>query len=138
MVDLADEIYKYLKEYLPSKSSYAPRVTQKNLKQSDKFPLVTVFEDDNANVLADTTFKDKTDKILISINIYAEDKAVGNKVISNANIAKELRDLVDEVMCGKFRMQRTACRRTPNLDENIYRITMNYTRKVITNKKLFI
>ena len=35
-------------------------------------------------------------------------------------------------------MQRTLCRRTPNLDENIYRITMNYTKKVITNKKLFI
>lgn len=138
MVDLADEIYEYLNVYLPSKSKYSPRVTQKNLKQSNKFPLVTVFEDDNANVLVDTKFKDKTDKILISINIYAEDKAVGNKVISNANIAKELRDLVDEVVSKKFRMQRTFCKRTPNLDENIYRITMNYTRKVIANKKLFI
>lgn len=138
MGDLADEIYEYLNVYLPSKSKYSPRVTQKNLKQSDKFPLVTVFEDDNANILVDTTFKDKTDKILISINIYAEDKAVENKVISNANIAKELRDLVDEVISRKFRMKRTSCKKTPNLDENIYRITMQYTKKMISNKKLLI
>lgn len=138
ITDLADAVYRDLKQHLATRCEYGPRVVQKSLKQSDKFPLVTVEEDDNSNVLVDTTFRDKTDKVAITINIYAEDLASGNRTISNANVAKEISVLVDEVLGRKYKMLRTACKRTPNLDDNIYRITMRYTKKMISNKKILI
>lgn len=134
----SNSVFKYLETYLQQKSQYVPRVTQKALKQSDKFPLVTVKEDDNKSGLITTNFEDTTDKIFFVIDIYAQDKAVGNSIISNVVIAKELSALVDDVMSKHYRMQRTQCRPTPNLDNSIYRITMKYTKKVITSKKLFI
>lgn len=134
----SDLVFKYLKAYLQQKSQYGPRVTQKSLKQSDKFPLVTIVEDNNKSNLITTSFEDSTDTIFFMVDIYAQDKAVGNSIISNVVIVKELSALVDDVMSKHYRMQRTQCRPTPNLDNSIYRITMKYTKKVITSKKLFI
>lgn len=108
------------------------------MKESDKFPLVTVTEDDNVNEVVDTKFMDITDKLYFSINIYAQDKVVGNTTISNVNIARELSKLVDDVMGKKYKMKRTYCKPTPNLDDTIYRITMKYTKKIITNKNILI
>ncbi len=136
-VSLLDRVYKDIKEYVELKTDYSPRVRKKALKQSDKFPLIVVTEDDNVSEIEDTKFIESTDKIYFSVNIYAQDKAVGNTTISNVNIARELMSLVDDVM-RKYRMKRTSCRPTPNLDDSIYRITMKYTKKVITNKNILI
>ena len=135
--NFVNQLYKEIKKNIELKSSYGTRVVQKTLKQSDKFPLVTVLEFDNINSLASTTFTDTIDEITVEINIYAEDKAVGNTTISNENITRELLMIVDSV-CRKHRMRRTQCRPTPNLDENIYRITAKYTKKIISNKNILI
>lgn len=110
---------------------------KKALKESDKFPLIVVTEDDNVNEIQDTLSREATDKIFFSVNIYAQDTVIDNKTISNVNIVRELSKLVDDVM-KKYRMKRTACKPTPNLDETIYRITMKYTKKIITNKNILI
>lgn len=137
-VDLTNQIYKDVKEYLQANSKYAPRVTQKSLRQSDKFPLVTVTEDNNTHFLVSTDYKSTTDQLFITINIYAQDAAIGNETISNVNIARELMRLVDNVMANKYHMLRSDCRPTPNLDETIYRITMKYNKKIITDKNILI
>lgn len=136
-VTFVNQLYEEIKKYVEQNSEFNPRVVQKSLKQSDKFPLITILEDDNINSLISTDFKDKTDEITITINIYAEDKVFGNKTISNVNIVKELLILVDRV-CNKYKMRRTQCKPTPNLDENIYRITTKYTKKIISNKNILI
>ena len=120
------------------KSQFNPRVVHKALKQSDKFPLVTVTETSNTNVLSTTDFQDQTDRIDIEVNIYAQDKIYANKTISNVEIAKELSRLVDNIVGKQYRMIRTFCEPTPNLDNSIYRVTMKFTKKVISNKKIFI
>lgn len=136
-IDFVNQLYKEIKKCIELNSKYDASVVQKTLKQSDKFPLVTVLEFDNINSLASTTFKDTLDEIIVEINIYAEDMAVGNEKISNVNITKELLMLIDNV-CRSHRMRRTQCRKTPNLDENIYRITTKYTKKIISNKNILI
>jgi hypothetical protein len=114
------------------------RVVQKTLKQADKFPLISVTCEDNKNVIVSTDFNDRTDQITLTINVYAEDMNIGNKVYSSAYIASELIKLVDEVCSRKYKLLRTSCRQTPNLDETIYRITARYTKKIISNKNLLI
>ena len=137
-IDFANQVYKDVKQYISENDTYSTRVRNKSLKESDKFPLITITEDDNVNEIVDTRFRESTDKMYFSVNIYAQDKAVGNTTISNVNIARELASMVDEVMGKKYRMQRTSCKPTPNLDNTIYRITMKYTKKLIVNKNILI
>ncbi len=137
-IDLINQIYEDVKRYIQFKTIYSPRITQKSLKQSDKFPLITIIEDDNRNEIVSTDFIESTDKIFLTINIYAEDMALENKTISNVTIARELMKLVDDVIGKKYQMNRVSCKPTPNLDNMIYRITMKYTKKIITNKNILI
>lgn len=46
--------------------------------------------------------------------------------------------LVDDVIGRRYRMIREYCKPTPNLDDTIYRITMKYSKKIITKKNLLI
>ena len=137
-VDLIDQIIDDVKKYIKLKSEYSPRVVKKSLKQNDKFPLITITQEDNSNILASTEFKETIDKLTISVNVYAEDMAVGNKTISNVNIVEELVKLTDDVIRNRYKMLRTSCRPTPNLDNTIYRMTAMYTRKIISNKNILI
>ena len=137
-VNLTDQIYRDIKKYVQENSSFSPRVVQKSLKQSDKFPLITVVRDDNKNALLDTQYRESIDQLLFNIDIYAQDKAVGNETISNVNIVNELISLVDYVMRRIYKMKRESCKPTPNLDDSIYRVTMKYTKKIIPNKNILI
>jgi hypothetical protein len=137
-VELMNQIYEDLASYLVTKSKYGPRVVAKSLKQSDKFPLVVITEGNNANTLVSTDFGEKTDTINISVNIYAQDKAIGNETVADVVIARELMKLVDDIVGTKYRMLRTDCRPTPNLDNSIYRVTMNYTKRIITKRNILI
>lgn len=137
-IELTNQIYDDLASYLTEKSKYGPRVVAKSIKQHDKFPLVVVTEGNNSTTLASTDFKDNTDTINISVNIYAQDKAVGNEMIADIVIARELMKLVDDIVGVKYKMTRTDCRPTPNLDNSIYRITMNYSKKIMTKRNILI
>lgn len=136
--NLINQLYKDVLEYVNANTKYNVTVVQKSLKQSNKFPLISIIEEDNSNVIVSTDFRDKTDLINISINIYAQDMVLGNTTISNVNIVKELMSLVDDVLSRKYHLMRTSCRPTPNLDNTIYRITARYTKKMLSNKNLLI
>lgn len=138
MINIVDKIYPNLKEYLTEKSQYSPRILQKAIKQSDKFPLVTIIESDNSNDIVDTNFMESTDNVDLTIDIYTQDKTLENSIISCVSISNELVGLTDYILSKKYRFRRVFCKRTPNLDSSIYRVTMKYTKKVITSKNLFI
>lgn len=137
---LTDNIYKDLKSYLFEKSKYNPSVVRKALQQSKKFPLVTIIEENNS--FSSGTLKYKSREIIDSlyweINIYAIDKSFQGKTISNAEICDELKVLIDNIMSNRYKLTRLSCRPTPNLDQNIYRITMRYTCNLFTNKNRII
>lgn len=136
-IDFVNQLYTDISKYVSEKSKYKPRIVAKSLKLSDKFPLITVLEFENINSLMSTEFRESVDEITVEINIYATDLNHGNTIVSNSNVAKELLMLTDDV-CRKYKMRRTQCRQTPNLDENIYRITTKYTKKIISNKNILI
>lgn len=137
-INLVNQLCKDIDKYVNENCNVAVRVVQKTLKQTDKFPLISVTCEDNKNVLVSTDFSDKTDQITLTINVYAQDMSLGNKLLSNAYIASELMKLVDDVCGRKYKLMRTSCRQTPNLDETIYRITARYTKKIISSKNLLI
>lgn len=132
--DLTDTIYKYLKAYLQAKSNYSPRVIKTSVQQYNKFPLVTIIEENNNLVQRSFPYnniREIEDKYYWEINIYTTD----SDGISKAQIADELKILVDDIMSIRFKLTRLSCSPTPNLDETIYRITMRYSCNALTNRK---
>ena len=126
MIILINEIYPKLKKYLQDNSKYSPLVTKKTLKQSKKFPMVVITEEDNSFHFGTTKTKKReiVSSLAYKVEIYAVDKQIGNKIVSNVEIVEELEKLVDDVLGNSYGFDRLSCRPTPNLDETIYGVTM--------------
>lgn len=133
-LDVYDKIFQILKTFLQAESKYSPIVTKQELRQTDKFPLVVFTEEDNSYLTGTTRFEETKSRLNYEVNIYATDKVVNetvnetviSKVVAKKEIARELSGLVDNVLGYNLKMIRRSCRPTPNLDKNIYRITMRY------------
>lgn len=133
-LDIYDKIYNILKTFLQAESKYSPTVSKQELRQTDKFPLVVITEEDNSYLTSTTRFEETKSRLNYEVNIYATDKVVNetvnetviSKVVAKQEIARELSGLVDNVLGYNLKMIRRSCRPTPNLDKNIYRITMRY------------
>ena len=137
-LDIYDKIFNILKTVLTTESIYNPIVSKEELRQFDRFPLVVFTEGDNSYLLGTTRFEQTKSRLEYEINVYTTDKKVGDKIVSRKEIAKELVELIDNVMNCNLRMIRRSCRPTPNLDENIYRITLRYRTNLNDNTgKLF-
>lgn len=137
-LDIYDKIFNILKTFLTTESIYNPIVSKEELRQFDRFPLVVFTEGDNSYLLGTTRFEQTKSRLEYEINVYTTDKKVGDKIVSRKEIAKELVELIDNVMNCNLRMIRRSCRPTPNLDENIYRITLRYRTNLNDNTgKLF-
>ena len=132
-LDIYDKIFQILKQFLQNESQYSPIVSKMELRQSDKFPLVVITEEDNSYLIGTTRLEETKSKLDYEINIYATDKNVNNTLVSKQEIARELAGLVDNVLGYNLKMIRRSCRPTPNLDKNIYRITMRYRARVNDN-----
>lgn len=132
-LDIYDKIFNILKDFVTSESQYNPIVTKMELRQSDKFPLVVITEEDNAYLTGTTRFEETRSRAEYEINIYAVDTKVEDKIVSKQEVARELMGLVDNVMNCNLKMMRRSCRPTPNLDKNIYRITIRYRANINDN-----
>jgi len=132
-LEIYNKIFNILKQFLESESKYNPIVTKQELRQSDRFPLVVITEEDNAYLIGTTKFEETKSRVEYEINVYATDKNINNKMISRQEIARELIGLIDNVMGYNLRMIRRSCRPTPNLDKNIYRITLRYRGNINDN-----
>jgi hypothetical protein len=132
-LDIYDKIFQILKTFLQTESKYSPIVAKQELRQTDKFPLVVFTEEDNSYLTGTTRFEETKSRLNYEINIYATDKAVNDTLVAKQEIARELAGLVDNVLGYNLKMTRRSCRPTPNLDKNIYRITMRYRTNLNDN-----
>ena len=132
-LEIYDKIFNILKKFLADESQYNPIVSKQELRQSDKFPLVVITEEDNSYLTGTTRFEETKSRLEYEINVYATDKNVNGNMVAKQEIARELVGLIDNVMSYNLRMTRRSCRPTPNLDKNIYRITIRYRGNINDN-----
>ena len=133
-----DIVFKALKDYINSKISYDAYITKMPIQSTDKFPQVVITEEQNEYNLGTTRMEETISSLSYEINIYTQDKVIDNTKKSRVEIARELMKLVDTVMNQHYGMRRITCRPTPNIDYNIYRITMRYAVNFNDNKMKFI
>lgn len=133
-IDLYDEIFDYLSAYIKKDDTYNCIITKQSLQESNKFPLIVFTENQNSLYRADTTFRETLSSVYYEVNIYTKDKSVGGKKKYAMEIAKELSQQVDYVLGNKYKLSRTYCSPTPNIDNTIYRITMRYEGIIIDGR----
>lgn len=132
-LEIYEKVFNILKTFLQAESKYNPIVTKQELRQSDRFPLVVFTEEDNAYLTGTTRFEETISRAEYEINIFTTDKNIDETIVSRQEIARELVGLVDNVMGYNLKMIRRSCRPTPNLDKNIYRITLRYRTNINDN-----
>lgn len=133
-LSIINQIYADLKEHIESKSEFGARVLRKALRKSDRFPIVVVELFSNISREATLDFKEQVDELRLKISIYAKDKQVGGKIISDVMQANELAVLVDQIMSKKYRFQMIKTEEEPNIDNTIYRLSLRYKKNILTNK----
>lgn len=113
-------VFKGLKKYVEEKSKYSPLVLSK--PATDVLPLVVITKITDKTV----AINDPHSYVGFEVNVYAKDKEYKGEIISDTDICEELEDLVNEFMVGIMRFNRITNNSVPNIDNNIYRIVMQF------------
>lgn len=127
MIDIGNEVLTKLKTDIADVRFLSPYQTT-----SKKFPCATFEEKIN------TTHQDTVDtsgefasNAMFEINIYTTGQG-------KETSAKKIRDKVDNIMSGFYRMSRITSEPAPNYaDENIYRYFLQYECVVTKNKQIY-
>lgn len=101
--------------------------------KNDSYPCVIIDNVRNDNLSSSTCLYEKTDLIDICIDIYCNEQEIENTVYSGRSIARYISSLIDDVCVQKYRLKRNM-KPTPNVDDNIYRITLHYVSKINPNR----
>lgn len=139
-----DAVYEVLNKYITEKLNEMSRPecdVRTQLEEQITKNLVVVEEINNIIDTATTRYEETTSGLTFEINIYIPNNVIIStnplEALSKTEQARELRKMVDEVMGGYYKMRRTFCQPTPNLDKTIYRITMRYDVGFNDNKLKF-
>lgn len=127
IVEITNEIFDNIKTTLSDVT-----VLTSYTSGSTNFPCVSFEELGNETDLdtIDTSGENFND-ITFEINIFSIAK-------NKSTEAKLIRNRIDNIMSGQYRMTRTFSDPTPNFaDGNIYRYTLRYNTKVDINKTLY-
>ncbi len=136
-VEIIDDVFQDVKKYVLEKSKYAPKILKTTPQEISTFPLIVVEETDDS--LNDETLKytqQKFDKT-IEISIYTIDKTVNGKTIAKEIISNELKILVNDILDNKYHLNRRSCKPTPNMDRNVYKLSIRYLCLVDENKHIY-
>lgn len=131
-----DEVRNGLKQYLSQNSEYAPLVKTK--ASGDTFPYVVFEKSSDIEHASDNQRNTVISSLEFEINIYAKEKTIKNKKVSDRTIAVEIEECIKSYMGGVLGYKRTYDKPTPNIDTTVYRITMRYQVKLNERRKYFI
>ena len=138
MVDLINPLRNALKDYLDANSDYNVGVTRYVKHSPSRFPLIEIKQLNSTNAETDLQRIIQIDNYEFELNIYAKSIENNGDVITEVKVAEDIQYLINELFEVKLNMVRTFCQPTPNLDLDIYRITMRFTCSYNKRQNIFI
>lgn len=127
-----------LKEYLTENSIFSPKVLPKSARGVSEFPTVLFRERSNANDLAHTSM-DRTqvvNNINAVVEIYTQDKVVGNTKYASKNVSDELKFLIFDFF-DAYGAERTGCDFAEYYNKEVDRLVITYSYSVNSwNRKI--
>ena len=125
-------IYPKLKEYVETKSIYSPKVTKKQVQDSKIFPIVPVKLLPIENQYNNLNYGEQTYTFGIDINVYAQDKTVGNKKTAKKTICDEVTKIVSDFFMETYHVTIKIEYDILNIDSSIHRNNIKITGKLDT------
>lgn len=138
MVDLINPLRNALKDYLDLNSNYNVAVTRYIKHSPSRFPTVEIKQLNSTSAEQDLQRITQIDDYEFEINIYAKSIEDNGDIITEVKVAEDIQYLVNDLFEVKLNMARTFCQPTPNLDLDIYRITMRFTCSYNKRRNIFI
>lgn len=120
-----ERLYEDIKKHLSRQCKYEPVVTKQ--PKGTKFPKVVVNLLTNTNVVKDSNGFISHSFIGVEINVFAKVSYIDGQRISEMKVAEDIADECSFVCEDIYGMKRAGYDPTPNIDEDIYRITLRYT-----------
>lgn len=137
-MDVENIILNELKKYLTDNSIFEPEVLPKSARTVSKFPTVIFRERNNVNDLAHTSM-DRTqivNNISAFVEIYTQDKVVGNTKYASKYISDELKFLVFDFF-DMLGAERTGCDFAEYYNKEVDRLVITYSYSVNSwNRKI--
>lgn len=130
-MNLFDKVYDDLKSYLETKSKYKPKVL--TMPKGSSFPRVVVTKSDDRELERTTFGIDRKDYMVFEIDIYA--KSMNGD--SELTVASEIEEKVKILMGDIYGFKRIFNQPTPNVDTNVYRITMRFETNANSKRYAF-
>lgn len=127
-----DIIYPKLKEYVEANSIYSPKVTKKQVQDSKTFPIVPIKLLPIENQYNNSSYGEQTYTFGIDINVYAQDKTVGNKKTAKKTICDEVTNKIEEFFIKTYHVTIRTEYDMPNIDSSIHRNNIKITGKLDT------
>lgn len=125
MVDIENQVFNYVANALRAKyGANNISVYGEYVEAPEKFPSVSLVEDDNSSVSETVTLArmpETAANLMYTANVYSNLKT-GKK-----SQAKEIMDIIDSKMI-ELGFTRTMRSQLPNVDRTIYRVTARYTK----------
>lgn len=124
-------VYDSFRNYIMENSRFNPLVLRK--------PSTTIFPNVVITKITDRALmvNDPHSLMGIEINIYAKDMEYDGEIILDIDICEEIEGLTDRYFGNTLKFIRILDTPTPNIDNNIYRITMQYIKAVSDNRCRF-
>lgn len=126
-----ERVFLDIKKYLSIESEFKPVVTKQ--PKGNKFPKVIIELISNTNTAKDANGFYSHSLVGIEINVYAKP----TKELSEMQVAEMIADECSFVCEDIYGMKRTLYSPTPNVDEDVYRLTLRYTAKQNDKRNIF-
>lgn len=125
-----DKIFKLFKDFISSSSKFNPQVLKK--PAGDKYPKIILQKISDIS----TSVVDPHSLLGFEFNIYTKDLMFNGELLDSMKVAEELESLI-KLFMSNLRFIRILDKPTPNVDQTIYRITMQYIGNVSDTRGCF-
>lgn len=129
-------VYNKIKSFLSTHNEFAPVVLKQ--PKGDKFPRVVVEMISNDVLSRDIGMHNVFSSVGIEINIYAKNMTSGKVKYADMQVAEKIADDISFVCEDLFEMKRTLYSPTPNIDADVYRLTLRYSALQDDKRNRFI
>lgn len=121
-MDTENKLFNLYKEYVLSKSKYAPDIFNDIPQQLAKFPTITFIESDNRDssngISADRL--EFVDTLQYKIDIYTKNQAKGKNLVARKVVTTELKNITIQFL-RDYGFRRTSCNKAEYLDLDVDR-----------------
>lgn len=126
-LQIYDQIYKELSEYVAVHSAYSPSFHKGIPPKKPVYPIVVFSEIDNSYKGSAFNNIETRATLVYEVDIYAETKVYNGVPVSSIQIAREVQGWVDDFMSRIIKLRRNFARPAPNIDTTLYRVVLRYT-----------